>query len=167
MNMFRILALLAVSGAILSAQAVGEEPQPIEASVTASSWETVKHGGFRDFPPELTLDGDFHPHSSWRAEGEGVWIQYEISGEQLPEKIGLQFFKGSERRYSFEIQTSKTGKEGDWSATSGKLESSGSATDWEFFELPGESSNFIRIVGYGNSSEKFPEWTNIVEVAFE
>jgi len=33
-------------------------------AATASSWEQKAHGGWRDFPPALAIDGDMQPNSS-------------------------------------------------------------------------------------------------------
>ena len=44
--------------------------------VTASTWEQKAKGGWGDMPPERSLDGDLK--TAWMAEGDGVWIQYDL-----------------------------------------------------------------------------------------
>ncbi len=139
-----------------------------EATVSASAWENVAAGGWRDFPPEKTVDGDTSPMSSWRAEAEegsrGQWIAYDLGSTMTISRVEIAFLQGDSRIYQFEVALSRDGQ--TWTSIfSGK--SSGETTDFETFDAVGESARYVRITGYGNEGvtepSKFPHWINITE----
>jgi hypothetical protein len=132
--------------------------------VTASTWETKAKGGFGDMPPERSLDGDLK--TAWMAEGDGVWIQYDLGAVQALKGVKLAFSSGDKRVYTFDVQVSPTGADGTWVTVGDKLKSSGTALDEQEFDFPTAKVQFVRIVGHGNTSEKFPNWCNVTEAAF-
>jgi len=132
--------------------------------VTASTWETKAAGGFGDMPPGRSLDGDLK--TAWMAEGDGVWIQYDL-GSVVPLKaVKLAFSSGDKRVYTFDILVSETGADNTWTTVGDKLKSGGKTFDLETFEFPTAKVRYVRIVGHGNTSEKFAHWCNVAEAAF-
>ena len=147
-------------------EGAAEDPKPgkdLGIQVTASAWEQKAHGGWADFPPERTLDGDMNQKSSWRAEskdGKGQWIRYDLKTPRKIEAVKLAFVQGDARKYRIKIETSGDGK--SWVKTF-EGQTSGKTTDFELFSTKGESARYVRVTGYGNTNEKFPDWINIVE----
>ena len=132
--------------------------------VTASSWEQKAHGGWADMPPEQALDGNLK--TAWMAEGDGEWIQFDLGSVQKIKAVKLAFAKGNERIYTVDIQTSETGADKTWTTVLEKVKNTGKSIDLESFDLKSTPARFVRVLGYGNTSEKFPKWCNITEVGF-
>ena len=120
---------------------------------------------FADFPPELTLDGKLDAASSWRADGNGQWIQYDLGAVRRLDEIRIAFVAGNSRIYTLDILVSKTGAEKEWTAAVEMAKSSGKMADYDPFKMNGAEARYVRIVGHGNNSEKFPNWINITELA--
>ena len=138
------------------------EVAPEDCRVTASSHETAAYG---DFKPENTLDGVLTNQSSWRAEGHGVWLQFDLQKVLPLEAVRIAFMNGDGRTYTFDILASKDAKK--WESVATSLKSSGESMDYERFELTGISARYLRLVGHGNSNKKFPEWFNLNEVRID
>ncbi|NLF32637.1 MAG: DUF4962 domain-containing protein [Planctomycetes bacterium] len=130
--------------------------------VSASAWEQKAHGGFADFPPAATIDGDASDNSSWRAEGHGQWIQYDLGEPKEIVACKAAFTKGNTRSYAFAVQTSADGS--TWTEVY-RGRSGGVSDHMEWFDLKDTAARYLRIVGQGNTNEQFSEWTNINEVA--
>lgn len=135
-------------------------------TVKASAWEQKAHGGAGDFPPEATIDGSLAPKSSWRAEGDGQWIEYTLGGAPTLSGIQLAFFKGDSRQYRFEVQVSQTGGEKDWQTVLPSQPSSGKSAGLESYAFAPVAVRHLRIIGHGNTNEQFAKWINLLEVAF-
>jgi hypothetical protein len=81
--------------------------------------------------------------------------------------VGLGFLFGDKRHYTFDLLVSHDpAATAPWRPIRLKAKSSGSTTELEWLDVGGEPVRYVRLVGYGNSSEKFPQWTNLPEVAF-
>ena len=159
----RCLVALALSaGWVMAGEAIG--PKPV--GVKASAYEQKSKGGFADFPPELTIDGSLAANSSWRAEGDGQWIEYDLGQAQTLAGLQLAFFKGDSRQYRFEVLGSKTGQANDWQPVLKAQASSGKSAGLETYAFAPVAVRHVRIVGHGCTDEKNPHWINILEVAF-
>ncbi len=132
--------------------------------VTASTWETKAAGGWGDMPPGRSLDGDMK--TAWMAEGDGVWIQYDLGSIVPLKSVKLGFSSGDKRVYTFDILVSETGADNTWITVADKAKSNGKSADMETFEFPTAKVRYVRIVGHGNTSEKFAHWCNITEAGF-
>jgi len=161
MNTFPNLILLSLSFLFASGLLVSAQVQ-----ATASAWEQKSHGGFGDFPPANTVDGIISADSSWRGEGAGVWIQYDLGKVLEIQSIQIAFLKGDTRSYVFDIMASEAGQVESWKTVAEGVRSSGTTIDLENFSLGGVLARYIRLVGRGNTSEKFPDWFNITETIF-
>lgn len=136
--------------------------------VTASSWENVAAGGWRDFPPEKTLDGDLSKLSSWRAEAEdpehGQWIQYDLGAVHTITRLRIAFLQGDSRVYRFDIELSEDGNR--WRKVFSGT-NTGTTAEFETFDMGDRPARYVRLTGYGNRAtegeNKFPKWINIVE----
>lgn len=143
-----------------------EELDKKTVKVNASSWETAAHG-VGDFPPEKTLDGVQSVESSWRAEGPGTWIQWDLGTAVRLRSVGLAFLFGDKRYYTFDLLVTDDSEAlRDWRIVARKARSSGESLDFEYIAIAPGAVRHVKLIGYGNSSEKFPRWTNLTEVAF-
>ena len=123
--------------------------------VTASSWEQKAKGGWGDMPPERSLDGDLK--TAWMAEGDGEWIQYDLGKAQSLKAVKLAFAKGNERVYTVDILVSETGADNSWTPVLKAVKNSGKSVEPEPFEFNRVSARYVRVVGHGNTSAKFPK----------
>lgn len=135
-------------------------------TVTASAFESKAHGGWGDFPPGNVLDGKLEVASSWRAEGKGQWIQFDLGAERRLAGMRAAFVSGDKRIYTYDLQVSATGTDGSWTTVAEQAKSSGTTAGFEALPLKPVTTRFVRLVGHGNNSEKFPAWINLCEVAF-
>jgi hypothetical protein len=157
-------AWIATFVCLVAVAVTGQEIEKSKIKVTASSWEQKAHSGFADFPPEMTLDGKLD--TSWRAEGKGQWIQCDLGEVKRLREVRIAFVSGDKRSYTIDILVSQTGGEKEWTPVIEKAVSSGKTTELESFKLNGAEARYVRIVGQGNTSDKFPNWINITEVLF-
>lgn len=118
-------------------------------SVTASS-----HDGNI---PANTLDGNFD--TRWSAQGNGQWIDFDLGSVKNIDSVRIAFYKGNTRTANFSIQASEDGV--NYLTVDNNLQSSGFTLDLETFKLNNVNARFLRIVGYGNTSN---DWNSITEV---
>lgn len=128
-------------------------------TVSASAFETASHGIYL---PELTIDGSLDGASSWRAEGDSQWIMYDLGIKKDVKSIEIAFFKGNERKYTFDLLVSVDGN--DWNTIKAKVTNSGTSDQLEKYDITQKGIRYIKLVGHGNNSEAAPDWINIVEV---
>lgn len=107
--------------------------------------------------PANTLDGNLG--SRWSANGSGVWIEYDLGAAVDLDQVGIAFYKGDQRQASFEVLSSLDGSA--WNVEL-NASSSGATLEVEPYALSA-NARYIRIVGYGNTSNS---WTSITEVNF-
>lgn len=160
-NALAAVALFIISTAAISAQEIDKTT----IKVTASSFEQKAKGGWGDMPPERALDGDLK--TAWMAEGDGEWIQFDLGSAKAVKAVKLGFASGDKRVYTFDILVSETGDEKSWTVVGDKLKNTGKTNEPESFALnPAAHARYVKIVGHGNTSEKFAKWCNITEAAF-
>ena len=125
------------------------EQLPVFGNPTASS-----HDGN---VPENTIDGSLS--TRWSANGDGSWIQYDLGSSKDVTFIKIAWYKGANRSAEFKVQTSANAS--TWGDVLGLTSSSGSTTSLETYDLTDSSARYVRIVGYGNTSNN---WNSITEV---
>jgi hypothetical protein len=106
--------------------------------------------------PANTIDGDMA--TRWAAEGDGQWIAYDVGFLSTVNEVAVAWVRGNRRKAFFAVDVSidkKSWKE-VWSG-----ESSGTTNELESYPFSPASARYIRLVGHGNSSNK---WINIAEV---
>ncbi|WP_309119589.1 Ig-like domain-containing protein [Paenibacillus sp.] len=134
---------------------VGDPPDvnrwPV-VGATASSAPQANLG----YTPEKTLDGDLF--TRWTSEGEH-WIQYDLGEAREVGAVSIAFFSGDVRKAYFSISTSLDGIQ--WNAAYADGVSSGVTAEPEVFHFDGTEARYVRITGYGNSTSR---WNNITEV---
>src|ERR1700754_4928745 len=110
-----LAAPLALAGALLVAvPAHAAESLPV-AAVTASDDD----GNV----PANTLEGDLA--TRWSAEGDGVWIRFDLGAAAPVGSVGLAWHKGDSRRSTFQVQASTDGNA--WTTVVAQRQSGGGA----------------------------------------
>ncbi len=110
--------------------------------------------------PENTLDGN--PDTRWSAEGDGQWITYDLGVTVNLQGVLIAFYLGNQRQAYFRVQVSQDGTQ---YRTVLYGTSSGNTNGLELFALPDTvPARYIRIVGFGNSRNK---WNSLTEVDFD
>ncbi|WP_309121564.1 discoidin domain-containing protein [Paenibacillus sp.] len=107
------------------------------------------------FPPEHTIDDDLTTFFS--AQGYGQWVQYDLGESTSIDGVSLAWYQGDVRSFAFTILASEDGE--TWTeAYAGS--SNGTLLELEAHAFPAVEARYVRIVGYGNSSN---QWMSITE----
>ncbi|GAB3936139.1 hypothetical protein GCM10029976_047460 [Kribbella albertanoniae] len=121
------------------------------AAVTASA-----HDGN---VPTNTIDNN--PATRWSAQGDGVWIQYDLGHVRNVDDAVLSWHGGDNRSFDFRLQLSLDGV--TWTDST-SFTSSGDSTGPELYDLPSTvPTRYLRLTGYGNTTNT---WTSLTEAAF-
>jgi F5/8 type C domain len=106
--------------------------------------------------PANTHDGN--PDTRWSAEGDGQWIMYDLGSQMTVSQVAIAWHQGNPRKSFFATEVSSNGT--NWTEVySG--ESSGKTLDLEPYCFAAVAARYVRIVGYGNSDNR---WNSITEV---
>ncbi len=106
--------------------------------------------------PSHTIDGDMA--TRWSVKGDGQWIMYDIGAIAAVGEVAIAWVHGDQRKAAFSIEGSLDGN--TWEELfSG--DSSGKTNELESYPFDAVSARYVRIVGYGNSSNG---WNNMAEV---
>ncbi len=129
-----------------------ESPDPAYLWIlgaTASSRE-------RGRGPGRAVDADLLTY--WAAKGAGQWLQLDLGRPRSLTRVEIAWLHGDKRKEKFEVRISADGKR--W-VTVFNGESSGSTKGFETFPFPRTTGRYVRIVGHGNSANK---WNSVCEV---
>ena len=99
---------------------------------------------------ENAIDGDVT--TRWSAEGDGEWLRLDLGGVKKVTSVAIAFYRGDERRYTFDIQLSLDGAVWDNALTGGQ--SSGATRRPMRFKVAALSARYVRYVGHGNSVDR-------------
>jgi hypothetical protein len=105
--------------------------------------------------PANTLDGSLL--TRWSASGDGQWILFDLGSNRTIGSVKIAWYQGDARSSRFDIQTSDSGT--NWS-TVFTGQSSGASTSLEEYDLTDSSGQYLRVVGHGNSRDR---WNSITE----
>lgn len=108
--------------------------------------------------PANTLDGD--SGTRWSAEGDGVWIRYDLGTSQTVGSVSIAWHQGDTRRTTFDVQLSGDGS--SWTTVLARRASSGTTLRPEVYDFADAAGRFVRVVGHGNTTN---DWTSITETA--
>jgi fibronectin type 3 domain-containing protein len=105
--------------------------------------------------PANAVDGDVG--TRWAGLGDGAWLRLDLGQTRSLCFAKILFYRGSERHYRFDLQTSNDGV--TWTtASSGP---SAAAATFETFDLHGASARYVRYLGHGNDVNL---WNNLMEL---
>ena len=135
---------------VLPIMGLPEEFERIPTKVITVSDEPQPENG-----KENINDGDLK--TRWSAENE-QWIQLDLGEEKDVSVVTMAFYMGSVRVSYYTIQVSVDGK--NWKDVySG--ESSGISEDYESYYIGEQKARYIRVKGYGNSSNSWNSYSEI------
>jgi len=109
--------------------------------------------------PENTIDSVLM--TRWSAEGESQWIEYDLEAQETLKYMRTAWYKGDERKSYFDVEVSDDGA--TWRKIMYDAETDGKTAGFQTFTLDEANGRYIRILGYGNSSNK---WNSLCEVEF-
>jgi len=130
------------------------EPEPDPSGLTIQTVSANKDDGNI---ASNTIDGSFD--SRWSASGDGSFITFDLGQAARIDQVNIAFFRGDLRTAYFDILTSLDGV--NYQENINNLESSGQSTDLESFDVGNVDARYLRIVGFGNSTNA---WNSITEV---
>ena len=106
-------------------------------------------------PKEAAVDGDLS--TRWSAEGD-QWLQLDLGEVKTVGYAEVAFANGDARTASFDLLVSADGE--SWKTVYAG-ESSGKTLQMEAYPLKNEQARYVRVLGHGNSSNR---WNSITEV---
>jgi hypothetical protein len=107
--------------------------------------------------PANVLDNNLD--TRWSASGDGQWIQFCLSAQTSVSGVQIAFYKGNERRSTFDVLTSTDGT--SWTTAASGLESSGTSLALQTFSFAGRTAKYVRIVGHGNNLNAWNSYTEV------
>ena len=105
--------------------------------------------------PSGAIDGKMA--TRWSAEGARQWLRLDLGQKHSLSAVEIAWFRGDERRASFEIETSVDGR--NWRQIFSGT-SSGRTSGLERYAIAAHT-RFLRIVGLGNTKNR---WNSISEI---
>ena len=106
----------------------------------------------------MSIDGDMSTNST--SDGDGEWGQYDFGEERKVAAIGIAPYIGNTRKAYFDILTSKDGE--SWTTVySGG--SSGTTSNFEYYDMKDTVCRYVRLLFRGNSTN---QKNSFLEVAF-
>jgi endo-1,4-beta-D-glucanase Y len=106
--------------------------------------------------PANVLDNNLS--TRWSASGE-QWIQLCLANSVTVTGVEIAFYSGNTRRAKFDIQLSTDGS--SWTTASANLQSSGTSTALETFNITPATAKYVRIVGHGNNVNAWNSYTEV------
>ena len=106
-------------------------------------------------PPENSLDNDFDTRFAGSTPN---YIVYDIGEKKTVDKAVIAFYSGMRRKTIFSIEVSVDGEK--WTRVFDG-ESSGTTDRYEYFDLGGSEARYIKINGYGTSTNE--DWLSVLE----
>lgn len=105
--------------------------------------------------PANAIDGNLS--TRWSAEGDPEWLRLQLASSVTVGHLRIAWFRGNERRQSFDIELSTTGT--SWTRVFSGM-SSGNTDQFETFDFADAQAAYVRIVGHGNSDN---DWNSVSE----
>jgi hypothetical protein len=141
-----------------------EELPPSEIASNCSEIEirNITSSGFEDdpddyHPPFDAIDGD--SSTWWSNQGENSWLQIDLGDENSLCGLAVEWNKGDERKYTFEISVSEDGTDFDKVFDGTSKEGSSSAETYEFDKI---KARYVMLTITETSSEE--GWVSIKEI---
>ena len=133
---------------IVETEIIFDAPPPLEKVVASSDDGNVAVN---------TIDNNLS--TRWSANGDGQWIRYNLDATAVVKGVRIAWYKGGERKYNFEVQTSLDNEE--WTTVINKV-SSGTTAAPENYEASAHTyARYIKIICHGNNINY---WNSITEL---
>ncbi|MCM8529730.1 MAG: discoidin domain-containing protein, partial [Lentisphaeraceae bacterium] len=102
------------------------------------------------------LDGDLS--TRWSSSVNGATLTLELTSFSTVTELQIAAFVGDTRKAYFDLESSEDGT--TWSSI-GSYETSGLSLNLQSFDIPDQTTNYIRIKGFGNSSNGWNSFTEL------
>jgi len=110
--------------------------------------------------PEKSIDGNTTDvDSRWASDGVFKYVTYDLGEEVTVKELAIKWWLGTERSAYFQIETSVDNV--TWSPVYSGGISSGADSDFETIDVIDSSAQYVKVVGFGNSSGS--NWNSIIE----
>lgn len=126
-------------------------------TVTAPACEPVTASGDDGNVAANVLDNNMA--TRWSASGDGQWIQFCLSTASTVSGVQIAFYKGNERRSTFDVLVSMDAA--SWTTSASGLQSSGTSLALENFTFSSATAKYVRIVGHGNNLNAWNSYTEV------
>lgn len=137
--------------ATFSATTVTAGPTPAKLSIPGTSVTASADDGN---VAANTVDGSLA--TRWSASGDGQWIRYDIGSTKTVTSVKVAFYSGDVRTSTFDVQVSSDGTN---FTTVGSYTSSGTSLNLETFNIPDQTTRYVRLLGHGNSVNLWNSYT--------
>ncbi len=107
--------------------------------------------------PANVLDNNLN--TRWSASGDPQWIQFCLASSQSVTGVQIAFYNGNARSSRFDILTSQDAS--SWNTAASNVQSSGTSTALETFNITPVSAKYVRIVGHGNTVNAWNSYTEV------
>ncbi|MBV7532102.1 cellulase family glycosylhydrolase [Chitinophaga sp. sic0106] len=104
-----------------------------------------------------TQDNDLN--TRWSATGDGQWIQFCLGTVKTVTGVQIAFYNGNVRSSYFDIALSQDGS--SWTTAATGLQSSGTSTALQTFNITATAAKYVRIIGHGNSVNAWNSYTEV------
>ena len=108
--------------------------------------------------PSNTLDGNLG--TRWSANGSGQYITYDLGSIKNVSSMKIAWYKGDQRNSYFKIRAGNTTSSMSDVFNASTSGSSGSTTSLETYTFDAVNARYVRITGFGNSSNS---WNSVTE----
>ncbi|WP_343302720.1 PQQ-dependent sugar dehydrogenase [Chitinophaga niabensis] len=141
-----------------NAGGIGTSSPAVNITVTgAPSCDPVTASGDDGNVAANVLDNNLA--TRWSANGDGQWIAFCLGSVQTVTGVQIAFYNGNVRSSNFDIQVSSNGT--SWNTVAAGLSSSGTSLNLETFTIPSQSTQYVRILGHGNSVNLWNSYTEV------
>lgn len=123
--------------------------------LTVSSVSASAHDGN---VPANTIDGNLS--TRWSANGSGQYITYDLGSNKSIESMKIAWYKGDQRTAYFKIRAGGSTSSLTTIYNAQTSGSSGSSTALETYTFEATTARYVRITGFGNSSNT---WNSVTE----
>ncbi|SNR14813.1 polysaccharide lyase family 7 protein [Tenacibaculum jejuense] len=139
---------------------VEEQHQSLKNKIIDVNEISVSANGDDGNIPSNTLDGNLN--TRWSSKGRtGKYITYDLGKIRKIDAIRIAWFKGNQRKTFFQVAVGNSTSSLTTILNRKSNGSSGNSNGFEFYELPDTEGRFLRIRGFGNSSN---DWNSITEI---
>ena len=108
--------------------------------------------------PANTIDGSLA--TRWSGNGDGAWIRYDLGSPMVVSSVKIAVYNGNSRRNRFDLQVSDS-TSGPWTNLLTNVQTGGTTTQLETFDLPDASARFVRYLGHGSNVGTFNSLTEV------
>jgi hypothetical protein len=111
--------------------------------------------------PANVIDGSLT--TRWSGNGDGAWIQLDLGSSQLVGSIKVAAHVGNTRANKFDIELADN-VNGPFTPVRVGLQTSGTTTALETFDVADQPARVVRYLGHGNTQADKATWNSVAEI---